>query len=514
MGLILMVVSISSQQLEAADIKTLIMPGDLVTGHAELEAECSSCHAAFKKTEQTVLCLDCHEEIANDVETGAGFHGRSDDVKGIGCRECHTDHIGRDADIVNLVKSTFEHDATDFELLGSHAEVECTDCHAPDLKYREAPHQCVDCHKENDAHDGNLGDACADCHNESSWKEADFDHSQTDYPLIGKHLDTECDDCHRDNVFDDTPDDCFSCHVQDDVHKGLSGKDCGSCHNPRGWDDTSFDHRRDTDFALDGAHAEIACGDCHSDQPFSDKLDTSCISCHQEDDEHKGHFGVGCEGCHTSRDWTSIRFDHARDTNYALKGAHLEADCKDCHVDPIFDVALESACIDCHADDDAHEGDLGAMCQDCHNEVSWTKNVVFDHDLTHFQLLGKHLDTECDDCHESKVFSQAGTACIDCHQQDDPHQGRYSGACEGCHNPVDWNIWFFDHNTQTDFLLDGAHVSVDCQDCHRQPIESMVKLGTRCGDCHRADDVHDGEFGAKCERCHSSTSFKDVRLLR
>jgi hypothetical protein len=112
------------------------------------------------------------------------------------------------------------------------------------------------------------------------------------------------------------------------------------------------------------------------------------------------------------------------------------------------------------------------------------------------------------------VFQDVKTVCVDCHADKDPHEGRFGSACAGCHNPVDWEIWFFDHNLRTDFQLAGAHVLVACNDCHRQSIENMIKLSVRCGDCHRTDDVHDGEFGANCERCHSAETFKDVRTLQ
>ena len=509
-----MQLSLLSQQSHGADVETLIMPGDVVESHSDLESDCSNCHEAFNRSGQNNLCMDCHEDVLADVRNNTGFHGISGDVDGEECAACHTDHEGRGADIIQFVESSFDHDLSDFALVFSHIDVKCDDCHASDEKFRDAPGDCIGCHEDDDEHEGGLGDACGDCHNEESWNDVEFDHSKTDYPLVGKHEEVACIDCHIENLYDGTPDDCFSCHAEDDNHNGLSGEECGNCHSPSAWDDTSFDHQRDTDFALDGGHAELACNDCHSDEPFSDELDVSCVSCHDEDDDHEGHFGPDCGNCHETVEWSSGTFDHDTDTEYPLKGAHLETDCVDCHVEPIYDVALEESCESCHADDDVHEGTQGTECGDCHNESAWTEDVLFDHDLTRFPLLGKHIDEECDSCHESQVFEVAESACIDCHKEDEPHDGRFGTTCEGCHNPVDWQIWFFDHNLRTDFQLSGAHTSVACNDCHRQSIENMIKLSVRCGDCHRTDDVHDGEFGANCERCHSAESFKDVRMLQ
>jgi hypothetical protein len=75
-------------------------------------------------------------------------------------------------------------------------------------------------------------------------------------------------------------------------------------------------------------------------------------------------------------------------------------------------------------------------------------------------------------------------------------------------------LWLFDHNSQTEFVLDGAHVEVACDNCHRSSLASMQNIGNSCGDCHRTDDVHDSEFGVDCGRCHTENSFTEVRSLQ
>ena len=505
---------LSTQTSHAVSIETLVMPGEVIEGHADLEPECSSCHVAFERTNQRLLCLDCHEDVATDIDTTGGFHGLFDDARDADCADCHTDHAGRDADIVQLDADTFDHELTDFPLQGKHAEARCEDCHEPEVKHRDAPGICVDCHQEDDVHEESLGTDCADCHNATGWEDAEFDHDVTDYPLIGHHLEADCLDCHEDPTYLGAPTDCFSCHKEDDAHDGRSGNECGNCHSPTDWDDTSFDHNRDTEFQLEGSHGDLTCDDCHGEDPFADDMDRTCIACHLDDDDHEEHNGNECDSCHAAVTWEDVTFDHDRDTDYLLNGAHEAIDCIECHVEPIFETALESECTECHLEDDAHEGEQGTDCQDCHNEDSWQDDVFFDHDLTRFPLLGAHSDEECDSCHESHVFRDAPTACVDCHLEEDPHEGRYDENCAACHNPVDWIEWQFDHNTQTDFPLDGAHVTAQCNDCHRQSLAALSKLGGRCGDCHRADDIHDGEFGFDCARCHSAESFKDVRSIK
>lgn len=498
----------------AQTIERLVMPGKLIEAHAELEDDCGECHKAFKRANQRSLCLDCHEEIAADIRAPSGFHGRSDKAREWPCASCHTDHEGRDADIVELDEEAFDHRLTDFDLDGKHADAACGDCHAADAKHRDAPSECIDCHEEDNVHEQFMGTACGDCHDSTSWETAEFDHDTTGYRLLGQHAETACLDCHEDRTFQGAPTTCYGCHEADDVHEGRSGRECDKCHNPTDWADTSFNHERDTEFALDGGHALLACGDCHSEDPFADQLETACVACHLEDDDHDGHFGPQCDVCHTATAWPEVVFDHDRDTDYALNGAHESIACEDCHVEPIFEVPLQTGCYDCHEDDDPHSGQEGTQCQDCHNETAWQDEVFFDHDLTRFPLLGAHRETECEGCHETHAFTDAPTACADCHRDDDPHDGRFHDDCAACHSPVDWERWYFDHDTQTDFVLDGAHETVACNDCHRQSLDTLARLGGRCSDCHRADDVHDGEFGDDCGRCHSAESFRDVRTIQ
>ncbi len=59
-------------------LNALVMPGKLSEAHAKLEGECRNCHAAFKKSAQSELCLDCHnhQAVAEDIASGRGFHGQ------------------------------------------------------------------------------------------------------------------------------------------------------------------------------------------------------------------------------------------------------------------------------------------------------------------------------------------------------------------------------------------------------------------------------------------------------
>jgi hypothetical protein len=514
LGLVMMIAVLTSQTATAQDIETLVMPGEVTSVHVELESECSSCHKMFDKQGQKQLCLDCHEDVALDVTEEAGFHGQRAEVQSDQCSSCHTEHEGRDAVIVLLDEATFDHRFTDFELLGAHDEADCQDCHDDGSKHREAQSECANCHAEDEPHQDKMGSNCTTCHQPTEWLDAEFDHSTTDYDLLGKHQEAACLDCHEDRTFPKASIECVDCHVDDDAHDGRSGNQCGSCHNPTDWHDSSFDHVRDTDFDLLGRHAEAACDDCHSENPFEDTMSMDCVSCHLEDDEHDAHRGEQCDTCHSSSAWSEPTFYHDRDTTYALLGGHLEPACNDCHVEPIFEVALNTSCESCHIEDDVHEQSLGTQCEACHTEVNWQDPVFFDHDLSPFPLLGQHGEAECDDCHQTQTFGDTDSGCVTCHQDEDPHRGNFDDQCGACHNPVAWDRWTFDHNLQTNFTLAGAHVDVACDDCHRSPLQKMKSTGTSCGSCHRASDLHDGEFGPNCGRCHSADSFSDVRSVQ
>jgi len=503
-----------------AQIRTferLIMPGPVARAHAEYESGCASCHVRFERQSQRQLCLDCHKEIAADLQSRTGFHGRSPTVGDKECSSCHTDHEGRDADIVGLDESKFDHGVTNFALLGKHADVACADCHLPAKTFHDADTECNSCHMKDDRHQGNLGEACADCHSETSWKEIRFDHEKTSgYALTGAHAAiTTCVSCHIDERYENTTKTCSGCHQDDDKHMGRNGPKCEGCHTTRDWKESLFDHFQRTGFALRGGHSGLMCESCHEGNKYEKKPAKECFGCHADDDSHAGINGTKCADCHQVTKWPDVTFDHARDAHFALNGAHAELECKGCHTEPVAVAKPAKQCSGCHADEDPHEGQLGETCSTCHGEAAWKEGVRFDHDLSRFPLLGKHREVTCEDCHATPAYHDAKEDCSDCHARDDVHERRLGDDCALCHNSNDWLLWVFDHDKQTDFRLDGAHDDIDCRSCHREPVATAgaIALPTECAGCHRNDDVHHGEFGSRCEQCHTTASFRALRVL-
>jgi hypothetical protein len=495
-------------------LERLVMPGEVIEGHAKLQNECKNCHEPFSKQTQSRLCADCHKEVKADIDRNVGFHGRRPDVRQVECKHCHTDHKGRKADIVRLDTDTFNHDRfADFPLRGAHAKVACSSCHAQGKKHREAPGQCIDCHRKDDKHRGTLGTACADCHNETSWRGAKFDHSKTKFPLLGAHEKVTCATCHPNERYKGTPLLCSDCHRLQDVHAGRYGQKCETCHNPSGWKRISFNHERDTKFALTGRHRVITCDTCHKGRIYEDKQKMECVACHTKDDVHKTRNGPKCESCHSTEGWRTVKFDHNKDTKFALKGKHEKARCESCHRGNVQTEKPQTSCISCHRADDVHKGQLGTNCARCHNEGGWRSKVFFDHDLTRFPLIGLHASVACEACHLASTFRGTSSNCADCHK-DPEHKGRLGPNCAQCHNPNGWTLWRFDHNTQTKFKLTGSHIRAECHDCHNRPVQTKISLSMACVECHRKDDIHRGGFGSACERCHVTESFNRVQFGR
>jgi cytochrome c1 len=496
----------------AQNIESVLRPGDVIEGHAKWEEQCTKCHVRFDRAAQDRLCMDCHKDVGQDMRERTGWHGRQ---KPQACRSCHTDHKGREARIVELDKTRFDHDPTDYALRGKHVKVPCEKCHEPKKKWSQAPSDCQACHRKDDVHKGSLGPKCADCHTVNDWKEARFDHEKTRFPLTGKHVDTQCVDCHKKG--DDyklAPRECIGCHKKDDNgakgHKGLYGEKCESCHGAKAWKPSTFKHDIDTKYDLLGKHRSVKCADCHTGHLYRDKVGSACIDCHKKDDDgakgHKGSLGRDCAACHTERGWKEKgRFDHDK-SRFPLLGKHVDTKCADCHKSTNFKEAPRD-CIGCHKKDDKHEATLGTQCESCHNERDWKNVSRFDHDKTKFKLRNAHAAKalKCTACHtDLKHYRDTPTDCYACHKKDDKHDGQLSQRCDSCHGDRDWKTATFDHRNSR-FPLVGRHAPVACKDCHASP---RYKDAARdCWSCHKKDDKHKLVFGSACESCHNARAW-------
>jgi len=463
---------------------------------------CKSCHLAGKKYSQAASdCLACHAK--DDKHKG---------TLGKACADCHVEEGWKE--------TRFDHGKTQFALTGKHIDTKCDACHKTKV-YSEAPTTCIGCHKKEDKHKARFGDKCETCHTTRDWKGLSFSHDKdTKYPLRGKHRETKCESCHTTGYVyrDKLGTDCVACHKKDDKHKGTLGAECVACHNERSWKEAvKFNHDKSR-FPLRGGHVKAECKACHT-TPLFREAPSECVACHN--DKHEATLGTACADCHTDRDWkVASRFDHAR-TRFALRNSHAvpPLKCQACHVDLRslrHAAASAKECLACHKKDDKHEGQLGARCDNCHDDGKWT-NTRFDHARARFALVGGHVRLECKACHATQRYRDAARECVGCHRKDDKHKARFGEKCESCHNVRDWRLWSFDHQRRTDYPLQGAHAKPACEACHTQPApagKAAAPLDRNCQSCHRRDDVHDTAFGARCDPCHTPTRWKQVTNRR
>jgi hypothetical protein len=362
---------------------------------------------------------------------------------------------------------------------------------------------------------------------------------------------------------------CIECHtplkLQIDKNKGYHigerKKDCGMCHSDHNgeafelvfWpkDMKKFDHK-EAGYRLEGKHKDLKCGKCHTREnivwepiitwakkntqfPVLDRtfmgLSPSCQTCHT--DVHKGEVGNDCASCHSTKSWidAELTFNHDK-AKYLLKGAHQKVDCEKCHKKhsawdpPVRQLTgLDYAsCASCH--NDFHKGSYGNKCESCHNTQNWKETTDFDHSKTKYPLEGKHSNVKCMDCHNQSLAGALPLylSCQACHS--DYHEGQFSqrkdgGDCEACHtvNGFKPTTFSFPMHLITRFVLDGGHMAVPCNQCHK-PYQSksgktqiqFTWKNPECKICH--DDEHRNQFAFhyenKCESCHISSSFKSL----
>jgi hypothetical protein len=573
------------------------------------QAKCNSCHDKRRITDESVRALLVKDPKATtflglETPCKACHFDEHRGQEGPTCEKCHNETSWKPA-------PGFDHVKAQFVLTGKHQKVKCEKCHPsqPDTQTPAdafpAPVKrtieklkglqfagCIDCHV--DFHKGKFGKACESCHVTDGWlimKKALTDvtfHDKTRYPLRGSHITVPCAKCH--GPFPAAParfknmdfQKCQGCHY--DAHLGQlqGGKnkpapDCDRCHTVEAFKPVRFevDQHAQSRYPLQGAHKAVACSRCHKENqplvakhadeaaaaaragkavklvPTDLKLEQpldKCESCHS--DVHAGQFAArtgGCASCHQVASFKQLKFDHNKDSRFALAGKHAKTACASCHKPERVGEAtvvrfkpMRMACADCHRD--IHLGQLAQKnttdCARCHG-VDAFKPSTFNHGdkrFTDFALEGKHAKAKCDKCHpDVKVEATASVrkykgvprVCETCHV--DVHRGAFAGfdprllltkgvtfprqapttsavqetRCAGCHSPESWDTVSFPHE-RTGFPLRGAHQRSMCKECHVRGFDTP--LPDSCASCHR--DTHQGEFGLRCEGCHKEDTWQ------
>jgi len=505
-----------------------ISPGELSSYHSHLEgiSNCTKCHILGEQLSND-KCLDCHKELNERIAQNKGYHV-SADVKGKQCATCHSDHHGRNFQIVRFDEKTFNHNLTGFTLIGAHTKKTCKDCHdvkhisVANIKTKKFTYlglktNCTNCHT--DVHQNTLSASCTNCHDANAFKPASkFNHATAKFQLTGKHKNVECLKCHKIETangvkfqkFTGLPySSCTSCHV--DVHKNKFGSNCLQCHSNESFTLTkaikNFDHSK-TKYKLEGKHLAIDCKLCHKVKYTTPLKHDKCTDCHK--DYHNGQFtkeGItpDCSSCHNLISFVNFSYTVEQHNKgaFALQGAHSAVPCFECHkkTEKWNFRQIGKKCSDCHKNIHA---DLISKkyypednCLSCHSEIIWN-DIKFDHAKTNFKLLGSHATVSCRKCHfkentdGSKLQKFAGleTTCVNCHT--DVHYKQFDKEdvtdCLRCHEFNNWKEYKFNHNN-TAFKLDGKHANVACKKCHKPTVADKIiyvkyKISVKCESCH------------------------------
>ncbi len=502
----------------------------LVAGHKK--AACSSCHRRKLRSGRvsyiglTKSCNGCHKNP---------HRFSSKDLLGM-CTECHTKDGGQTKALMASSLPIDHAQRSGVSLKGSHSEAKCLDCHKKARMNKRDGRSCNSCHKS--PHGRSFKRAqCQDCHQVAAeWKTPSFSHEKTKLPLRGRHRTKRCAKCHKTKRSIKQPPraTCQPCHK--DPHKKRFKKSkigCKSCHGLGGVGEPHrFKHGAKTEFALTGKHSEAECRQCHrGNRPYRfERLESSsCMGCHAHKKAHEGQYQDDqCLKCHREAGSTQLSFDHQKDTRFALTGLHLQIkdDCRKCHESGNFR-SDKLECKDCH--EDSHQGSLGKSCERCHTTSVRFKELAksFDHSrISAFKLEGLHVGVDCAKCHEDRDYKSGKSRCVQCHQDDDPHNASLGFDCEGCHTP-EKGAPLFEHNSKTAFKLTHAHLKVECGHCHQPARKTPPKvgwtkaspkppmdrgfpvMGETCADCHF--DQHEGAYGKKCASCHNTVRFSQVQ---
>lgn len=310
-----------SQDLANSDFDHESTGFSLIGAHAK--TNCASCHAKPARRDREIFvtfigstarnsfpkllsdnCQSCHVDYHDgeliDVPNGGAL-----------CENCHGQHAWFPASY-DIERHNRE---ASFELTGAHLATPCIGCHvgsANVLSFDIEETECRDCHMDDNPHGDQFADPnsantnkvtkCATCHIPDAWQQASagFDHDQTDFPLTGRHNETTCVSCHKEEtlptgetqqVFSGLETNCASCHVEDDPHQGqFIGITCDTCHNTDAFTVSEFDHET-TRFPLTGSHIDVSCESCHVTESAPDEsqfirytpIKRQCENCHGEE---------------------------------------------------------------------------------------------------------------------------------------------------------------------------------------------------------------------------------------
>ncbi len=487
---------------------------------------CRDCHAGLVFSEASSDCISCHTDMHQQTV-------------GKDCARCHSTSNWMVDNVTDI------HQGNGFPLTGVHKSLDCAQCHlsASTLQFERIGNDCINCHLKDfnaatnpDHKKAGFSTDCTQCHDlfNPGWTTDKVKHDF--FPLTKGHEISDCAKCHVGGDYSNTPTNCFACHQPD--FTGTTNPnhvqadfptDCATCHTTDpGWTPAKYAQHDAAYFPIySGKHQGqwTSCTDCH--QNPSNFAEFSCTNCHINPETDNGHAGVNgyvyentaCYACHATGD-ASAAFDH-NSTNFPLTGAHLSADCKDCHAGGYVNTPTQ--CAACHTTDFNQAANPNHValnfptdCAMCHTTApGWTPATFPIHD-NYYPLHGAHaaIANDCATCHNGN-YNSAPNTCAGCHTPDynattSPNHvaSQFPTDCATCHSETAWAPSNFDHNTI--YPLTGAHAAIasDCNACHHG---NYTNTPNTCAACHTTD--YNGSINPNhqalnlptdCAMCHTT----------
>ena len=159
-------------------------------------------------------------------------------------------------------------------------------------------------------------------------------------------------------------------------------------------------------------------------------------------------------------------------------------------------------------------------CADCHTTDPGWKPATFDIHDQYWEFTGAHLDIkdDCALCHNGD-YNNTPNSCDGCHMDDynastNPNHGALNPPiptdCADCHTTdPGWAPAAFPIHDQY-WELTGAHLDVDCYDCHQGDYNNTPN---DCDGCHHDDYLSTTNpdhqktslnIGTDCATCHTT----------
>ncbi len=493
------------------------------------KVDCRACHESLVFSEASSDCISCHNDVHQQTV-------------GTDCARCHTPANWLIDNIPEL------HIQNGFPLSGVHQAISCEQCHtsASNLQFNRIGNECISCHLKdfqasvNPNHlQAGFSTECLECHNVTTpdWGTDKVNHDF--FPLTKGHEVSDCRQCHVSGDYTGTPNTCNACH-QPDFEGAQSpnhvsahfSTDCATCHttNPD-WMPAEYTAHDGTYFPIySGKHKGqwSQCIECHTNP--SNYAENSCTVCHVNPETNDGHSGVNgyvyensaCLACHPTGD-AGTAFDH-NTTDFPLKGAHLQANCIECHAAGY--PGTPTQCSACHTTDYNQTTSpnhvalhLPTDCATCHSETAWTPST-FNHNAV-YPFTGAHIPIadDCNACHNGNYTNTPNT-CNGCHTSDfnqttNPNHVALNipTDCAMCHTTAPgWEPAGFPIHGNY-YALNGAHTAIanDCATCHNG---NYTNTPNTCNGCHNPDYIATtspnhaaSQFPTDCATCHSETAW-------